>query len=68
MEVQVLKVFSDSKLIINQLNGEYQVKKLILQKYVNKIGVIKEYSKGWNSSTFQERKMKEKIHSQNYPT
>lgn len=42
MKVQVLKVFSDSKLMVNQLNGEFQVKEPILQKYVDKIRVMKE--------------------------
>lgn len=42
MEVQVLKVSSDSMLMINQLSREYQVKEPILQKYIHKIGVIKE--------------------------
>ena len=58
MEVQVLKVFSNSKLVVNQLNGEYLVKEPILKKYVHKIGVIKEKnSKSWSSPTFQEKRM-----------
>ena len=42
MEVQMLKVFSDSKLMINQMNEEYQVKEPIMQKYIDKVKVIKE--------------------------
>lgn len=42
IEVQVLKVFSDSKLMVNQSNVEYWVKELILKRYVKKIREIKE--------------------------
>lgn len=38
IEVQVLKVSNEPNLLLNQLNGEYQVKEPILQKYIKKLG------------------------------
>lgn len=42
MKLQVQKVFSNSKLMVNQLNRGYQVKELIMERYVDKIGLLKE--------------------------
>jgi len=47
MKVQVLIVFNVSKLMVNQLNGEYQVKETILQRVdlLSKLSNIEEHDR-----------------------